>query len=105
MDKFLEFLIENFTNKKYVFLNSTRMANQGDTRSLYNICCKITISFEKACKRFGISNEYEEWGSFIVNVLQNYDTANERASSAYMMESQTYEPQDLRNSVDNHDKM
>lgn len=65
------------------------MANQGDTRSLYNICCKITISFEKACKRFGISNEYEEWGSFVVNVLQDYDKKFPRASSAYVMESQT----------------
>mgnify|MGYP000725329337 CR=1 FL=1 len=43
--KFLEFLIEAFTNRKYVYLNSTRMVNQGDIRSLYNICCKITKSF------------------------------------------------------------
>ena len=43
--KFLEFLIEAFTNRKYVYLNSTRMVNQGDIRSLYNISCKVTKSF------------------------------------------------------------
>jgi hypothetical protein len=76
------------------------MANQGDTRSLYNICCKVTLSFEKACKSFGINNSYEEWGSFVVNVLQNYLPMNDRTNSAYLPETFFFsDSQDLRNSV------
>lgn len=74
LKSFLEFLIEAFANKKYVFLNSCRMVNQGDLKSLYYICCKITKSFEGACKTFGFNNEYGEWEQFIVNVLKNYET-------------------------------
>jgi len=65
--------MEAFTNKKYVFLNSTRMTNQGDIQSLYNICRKIAISFEKASLSFGLSNQYEEWRSFVLSVLQGYE--------------------------------
>ncbi len=42
-DKFLEFLIEAFTNKQYVFLNSFRFTNQGNIHSLYNISKKVAI--------------------------------------------------------------
>lgn len=56
LNNFLDFLMEFFTNKKYVFLNSTRMANQGDIQSLYTISRKITISFEKASISFGLNN-------------------------------------------------
>ena len=54
LNNFLDFLIESFANKKYVFLNSTRIINQGDLKFLYSVCCKITKSFEGASKLFGI---------------------------------------------------
>jgi hypothetical protein len=88
--------MEAFTNKKYVFLNSTRMANQGDIQSLYNICRKITISFEKASISFGLNNEYEQWRSFVVNVLQNYESTIERTSTIQCGEYEDYY-------VDNHE--
>lgn len=75
------------------------MTNQGDIRSLYNICCKVTLSFEKACKSFGISNDYEEWSSFVVNVLQKYLPTTERTSSAFLPETPyCFESQDLYSS-------
>ena len=49
------------------------MTNQGDIQSLYNICRKIAISFEKASLSFGLSNQYEEWRSFVLSVLQGYE--------------------------------
>jgi hypothetical protein len=98
LNTFLEFLIEAFTNKKYVFLNSTRMANQGDIRSIYNICCKITKSFEGACKAFGFNHEYEEWGDFVVGVLQNYVPKPEK--TAHIPEDLNMSVQDLSGSLD-----
>ena len=78
LSSFLEFLVEAFASKKYVFLNSTRIIDQGDLRFLYNLCCKITKSFEGACKSFGLNNEYEAWEHFIVHVLKNYQWRPEK---------------------------
>lgn len=43
IQKLLKFLVETFSNKKYIFLNSTKMINQGDIHSLYYISRKITV--------------------------------------------------------------
>lgn len=78
--KFLEFLIEAFSNRKYVFLNSTRMTSQGDIHSIYFISRKVSSELEKASVFLNITNEYDTWRNFIINSLQLYENRSERIS-------------------------
>lgn len=45
--KFLSFLVQAFSNKKYMFLNSAKMINQGDIHFLYFASRKITAELDR----------------------------------------------------------
>lgn len=74
----MEFLIEAFSNRKYVFLNSTRMTTQGDIYSLYFISRKVTNELEKVAAYCNLTNDYAAWRHFIVNSLQIYEAKSEK---------------------------
>jgi hypothetical protein len=63
-----------------MFLNSTKMINQGDIHSLYFISRKVTVELDRTPGLVDISNEYDFWKQFVLNVLQKYENNNERVS-------------------------
>jgi hypothetical protein len=63
-----------------MFLNSTKMINQGDIHSLYFISRKVTVELDRTPGLVDISNEYDFWKQFVLNVLQKYENNNERLS-------------------------
>jgi hypothetical protein len=48
------------------------MINQGDIHSLYFISRKITVELDRTPGLVDISNDYDFWKQFVVNVLQKY---------------------------------
>lgn len=54
--RLLKFLVETFSNKKYMFLNSTKMINQGDIHSLLFIARKVTVELDRTPGLVDISN-------------------------------------------------
>ena len=79
--RFLSFLVQAFSNKKYMFLNSTKMINQGDIHFLYFVSRKITAELDRIPAIVDSTNEYDFWKLFVLNVLQKYEDAAERLSS------------------------
>lgn len=63
-----------------MFLNSTKMINQGDIHSLYFISRKVTVELDRTPGLVDISNEYDFWKQFVLNVLQKYENNHERVS-------------------------
>jgi hypothetical protein len=59
-----------------MFLNSAKMINQGDIHSLYFISRKITVELDRTPGFVDISNEYDFWKQFVLNVLQKYENNN-----------------------------
>jgi hypothetical protein len=56
IQRFLRFLVETFSNKKYMFLNSAKMINQGDINTLYLISRKMTVELDRTPGIVDISN-------------------------------------------------
>lgn len=85
--EFLEFLMEYFVSKKYIFLTSTRMCSQGDTKVVYHICKRIAIVLEK----IGGNMQYPTWNSFLINKLKIELQDTGRNSTIQLTDSQDYE--------------
>jgi hypothetical protein len=79
--KFLFFLVQAFSNKKYMFLNSAKMINQGDIHSLYFIARKITVELDRMPVIVDATNDFDFWKDFVLKVLQKYEHFSEERSS------------------------
>lgn len=79
--RFLSFLVKAFSNKKFMFLNSAKMINQGDIHSLYCLARKVTLELDRMPAIVDSTNEFDFWKDFVLKVLQKYEHFSERRSS------------------------
>lgn len=71
-DSFLAFLIENFTKRDFVFLNTVKFTSQGNLHSLYNIAKDLAYTLNSTNQLVLFLNEFEPWKKFIMTDLKNY---------------------------------
>lgn len=79
-ESFLAFLIENFTQRHYIFLNTFKFATQGiffiysgNLQSLYNISKDLAYTLNSTNQLVIMLNEFEPWQKFIMNDLKVYE--------------------------------
>lgn len=79
-ESFLAFLIENFTQRHYIFLNTFKFTPQGihliysgNLQSLYNISKDLAYTLNSTNQLVIMLNEFEPWQKFIMNDLKVYE--------------------------------
>ncbi len=77
---FLAFLIENFTQRDYIFLNTFKFTTQGinwpnlgNLQSIYNISKDLAYTLNSTNELVVLLNEFEPWKKFIMNDLKLYE--------------------------------
>lgn len=77
---FLAFLIENFTKRDFIFLNTVKFTSQGsifiylgNLHSLYNIAKDLAYTLNSTNQLVLFLNEFEPWKKFIMTDLKNYE--------------------------------
>jgi hypothetical protein len=77
---FLAFLIESFTKRDFVFLNTVKFTTQGkiiynvgNLHSLYNIAKDLAYTLNSTNQLVIFLNEFEPWKKFIMNDLKNFE--------------------------------
>lgn len=71
-DSFLSYLIENFTKRDFIFLNTVKFTTQGNLYALYIISKDLAYSLNSTNELVIFLNEFEPWKKFIMNDLKNY---------------------------------
>ena len=79
-DNFLAYLIENFNQKDYIFLNTMKFTSQGtfflivgNLQSLYNISKFLAYSLNSSNQLMILLNEFTPWKKFLMTDLKNYE--------------------------------
>ena len=79
-DEFLNTIIESFTNKKHIFLNSFRFTSQGklfhkkgNLHTLYTIAKAIISKMKESHNLANFVHELDYYKKFVMEDLQSYE--------------------------------